>query len=629
MNVHCLSRADGCMMPLPMTMVSRQSERIERSFSVGEFKRLAIDELDELITRVREREELASSHGFVKRTPTPLLSHMTLEELASRVRGAASALGEQFPARRSFAQRASESLQALLSARDSGLLVLEAYHRMLDLADEVLERPHGDTGGRLRMTADARRIYLLATSDHAQTPVGSAAAEDAEDLRFLAATVELLGRLREAGHAPDRDEVTALRAAYRLIERGVQLPTAYQSLGTSGFRPVQTCLSLADPGEGHIRITCQDARLMQGTVIHVEHIDRDKEFNKELVEPYRLPAAINAARVRLHAGAAAPVTAFIGRPVFESQHVRRDLLKSVHLIASACTAMFMNGIADCKIGIERMTASEAVEVMRGIVGNVFRDSSRQYLSAAFNLNTPILHDLDGQKREVTDRFELGLLGIELARRGGFDKVTWDGASNKVPSEPIVDQLTHAQLVELVHRAHEVGLETYISAGLLPHHMRVATHAGVGGVGIGTSLHYIDPDTKLMGALKPEAILEVLHVRDEAAREPLGRAAWLLARLDRLYFEKALSQDDEPLRQQLFAAVRERNEAQASALIERLGHVEAMDVDRGHPVLARAHRLLEATSPLAQVRRAGEWPHLRATVARLAAMHDVSALKELL
>ena len=40
-----------------------------------------------------------------------------------------------------------------------------------------------------------------------------------------------------------------------------------------------------------------------------------------------------------------PVLAYIGRPVFESDVFSLDLLKSTHRIASACTAMFMNGIS--------------------------------------------------------------------------------------------------------------------------------------------------------------------------------------------------------------------------------------------------------------------------------------------
>ena len=51
--------------------------------------------------------------------------------------------------------------------------------------------------------------------------------------------------------------------------------------------------------------------------MHTEHIDRGEIKIKSLVEAYRIPSHINAARVRLHVGADAPCCAFIGRPVFE------------------------------------------------------------------------------------------------------------------------------------------------------------------------------------------------------------------------------------------------------------------------------------------------------------------------
>ena len=74
---------------------------------------------------------------------------------------------------------------------------------------------------------------------------------------------------------------------------------------------------ITDPGPGNIKVTCKDPELMKGVVVHTEHIDRGEIKDKSLVEAYRIPAHINAAKVRLHVGADAPCCAFIGRPVFE------------------------------------------------------------------------------------------------------------------------------------------------------------------------------------------------------------------------------------------------------------------------------------------------------------------------
>jgi hypothetical protein len=93
-------------------------------------------------------------------------------------------------------------------------------------------------------------------------------------------------------------------------------------------------------------------------------------------------------------------------------------------------------------------------------------------------------------------------------------------------------------VELAHLAHEAGLECYVSAALRGRHMREATLAAIDGVGVGTSLHYIDAATKLMGALRPESIMAALQVRDEAAREPFAQCSRLLARMDRMHANAA-------------------------------------------------------------------------------------------
>jgi hypothetical protein len=255
--------------------------------------------------------------------------------------------------------------------------------------------------------------------------------------------------------------------------------------------------------------------------------------------------------------------------------------------------MFVNGIADCKIAIERMTTAAAVRFMRAVSGNVLRDRDRQTLSAAFNLNTPLEARDGAGVRTLTDRFEIGTRGVEIARAGGFDKVTWDGASNEVPSRPITEQISFEQLVDLVHYAHENGLETYISAGMVAKHMEAAVFAGIDGVGIGTSMHYVDQETKLMGALKPQAVRAALAVRDEAANHPLGRAAKLLARLDQMRFEGSLLESEDDARRKLHQAVRAKNAAAASASISGLARVEALDDATllDNPTLARGRRRL--------------------------------------
>jgi len=328
------------------------------------------------------------------------------------------------------------------------------------------------------------------------------------------------------------------------------------------------------------------------------------------VEAYRLPAAINASRVRLHIADSAPVTAFIGRPVFENANEEKgqpishdkfkmDKLKSVHMSASACSAMFLNGVSDCKIAVERMYLKDAVEFMKSVVGNVFRESGRQTLAAAFNLNTTYYDDKyhTGEEQEpdgrLTDPFEIAKTAILVAADGGFDRVTWDGASDQIPSEPIIDQLTHAQFTQLVHMAHEKGLQTYFSAGLKAEHVARCVYTGVDGLGIGTSLHYIDPDTKLIGAFYPKAIRDTLKARNIAESTLKGRGAVLLARLDRLYFEKVLSGREDEKRLMLYEAVCTQNEEKIAKLLKDpvLVRISEMKEDTEHPAVERGKRML--------------------------------------
>ncbi len=551
------------------------------SLTMSEFRRLALRKTLDLIQDVANQEDQRATN-FVKRTPTPLARYWTTAELEADAQAALAAQAANYPQLQTFVASAEAVLQRFVTA-NSAFSLLDAYNQLLALEDAILpERAHL-AADDFHITADARRIYLSIDTEHLarHTALAEAVEQDIANVHFMASVCALMEDLRADRREPTNDESVAMSLAYELLSRGATVPSAYQSIGVSGFRDIQTNLSLADPGEGHIKVTSADPSLLHGLFVHVEHIDRDEEFNTELVEPYRLPAAINAARVRLHIGSHAPVTAFIGRPVFESQNVRRDMYKTVHMTASACTAMFRNGIADCKISIERMTATEAIDFMRAVVGNVIRDRDRQFLSAAFRINFPVIDDRPetvarhGQPITLTDRMAIAKFGVELTKAGGFDKVAWDGSSNEVPSIPILDQLPLAQFVELAHLAHEAGLECYVSAGCVASHMRAATLAAIDGVGVGTSLHYIDPQTKLMGALKPGAHRAALQVREQAPTEPFAQFTRPLARLDRMFANGGLGEMEDHYRWLLFEALRDGNESQALEIAGGLARMEAL------------------------------------------------------
>lgn len=594
---------------------------VRRSVPGGEFRTQVLTGSLGLLREIRIVLDQKQGGGrFVKREPTPLLSERPLRELAAEVVSQSADLARMFPAEAgTLPANIGPRVMAIADDRTAPADAVEHARQLLLSLAAILPASEEAPPPELFVSADGPDVMVDASTEslEQQPSLTRALGADLEAQRAISATSALLERRRrdnsalsaQARRGQPLEERLALQVVYALVGRGAVVRGPYQPLGISGFREIHSYLFNTDPGEGHITVSCADLALMRGTAVHVEHIDRDKEFNKEKVEAYRLPAAINAARVRLHVGSDAPTTAFIGRPVFESGTFRLDLLKSVHMTASACTAMFMNGIADCKIAIERMTAVESVEFMRAVVANVIRDRTKQYLSAAFNINTPFIDDrpatlryTGGQPNRLTDRMDVARLGISIARQAGFDKVTWDGASNEVPSRPIIGlfdrpdrpgQLSHAQVCHLVHEAHEHGLNAYVSAGLDPAHMRDAVLAGLDGVGIGTSLHFIDPDTKLMGALRADKIAEALRARDDAEQSLMGRAAVLLARADRMYFEGTLPARMDPERQALFGAVVARDMKASADLIERLRDIAELPLDGKQSVLDHARRVVHA------------------------------------
>ena len=177
-------------------------------------------------------------------------------------------------------------------------------------------------------------------------------------------------------------------------------------------------------------------------------------------------------------------------------------------IFSAClNNMFNAGTAECKLSMEYLTTYETIKHMRSIQAEVIR-SPYQVLSAAWNLNRTLLDDFplerlrssfnlkydnilkldfkrDEHTHKRTDRFEIAKMAIAYTKLGGFDKVTWDGASDTYPSRCIVPyQLTLPQLFELNHWAHSLGLITYVSAGFKLDEIKLSVFSGVDGVGIG-------------------------------------------------------------------------------------------------------------------------------------------------
>ncbi|QBF26737.1 hypothetical protein EXN22_13905 [Pseudomonas tructae] len=590
--------------------------------AVGDFRFVLLGEIRRLLAEARQAVERSITPDFISREKAELIRRRSIDESVRDLASFASTVASAFPGLSLKANAAIDLATLIQASIDAKELVSLAVAVMSLFEQPVL--PGDVTSVVIDPGEGGVDIKIGASSGSKVSPgtreLGSALEAAGNAQRYLCVTSIMIDGARATNRRLSGVEQLARAVAYNMLEFGVTLPPGYQGIGVAGLRLWQTCLSLADPGEGHNLVTCLDARLLDGTVVHIEHIDRGKQTDREIAEAYRLPSPLNAARVRLQAGVAAPCTAYIGRPPFDNGSVAHpatyvqmaryfedDLLKTAHVVASACNVMFVNGIADCKIAMERMTTSQMVRFMAAIAGNVSRDRSRQFLSAAFNLNVPLFDDRDSANpRWIGAKLEIAHTAIDIVLAGGFEKVTWDGASNLPKSEPIILTFSDAEWMLLMHRAHELGLETYVSAGMDRTHMEACVYCGVDGVGIGTSLHYLKKDENgkiIMGELKPDAVLDVLATRDTAAMQARGRGATALAMLDRLHFEQILSQDLEAIREALFqtlSAAPPLDEAIEQVLLrlesvpfwKRMLEHKARSY-RDHPVVARARRRLIA------------------------------------
>ncbi|WP_212996667.1 hypothetical protein [Winogradskya consettensis] len=546
-----------------------------------------------------------------------LAEALSLDESYAELVEQGRLLADEFPGRGGALAEVVRGLGVVLDPSATVAEVWASYSAVLTALADTLRLGPGGAGSLITAVDGALELRL-----------GGASLLDA--LRDLTAAA------RRDGHRPTAEHLVAERFAFETLARG---PGSACTWGTSGFRDHQTYMSVTDPGEGHLDGTVRALANLDGVIVHIEHLERGGHQDRTHVEPYRIPDPRTVAQVRLLVGDDAPVSSYVGRPVFEGP-VEPSMLKTSRTVAAACSALFAQGIAECKIAIEGMTARQAVRFMRAVRAGVTRDRFTQVLSAAFNVNTPFFDDragglLDG--RMIVDRLEIGLLGIALTRAGGFDKVTWDGTANTYPSRCVLEQLSYAEAVTLVHRAHERGLLTYFSAGFRLHNLAGAVCTGVDGVGVGGAqiLRYMDPDTGFHGPFLEENIAGILAERDLAETSILGRAALALSRLDRMWFEGTLTAWDDVHRMDLFAvlsAPERRDLGALQRLLDEVSHVTALPCDTAHPLLSWADRLVAGghhTLAAGQIRMVAHFQEHLERVAAARACGDLDRLELLL
>ncbi|KAL3866240.1 hypothetical protein ACJMK2_043555 [Sinanodonta woodiana] len=450
---------------------------------------------------------------------------------------------------------------------------------------------------------------------------------------FLVAVSRLAQALRDENRQPTSIEYLAFQFAYYALSNGESLTHEHaRCLGTPGFRPhTQTYMSLTDPGEGHVLGTTRFNDWMKGAIIHVEHLERPRNLPRENIESYRVPSIFDFAKVRLHVGPAAPTTYFVGRRIKDSGNFDEDFIKLVNITAAAATAAFFQGAAECKVSMEGMTTNQAVMYMQALRAQVQR-KKKQFLSAAWNLNQTIIDDYDRiEPIELTQRMEIATRAIEITSIGGFNKVTWDGASDTYPSKCIMYQINFEEALTIVHEAHQRGLVTYFSAGFKFNEIKYAVYTGVDGIGIGGAqvLRFMDGETGMHGPYTEENISRILASRDEAAHSFRGRGVHLLARLDTMYFEGSISQKQNLLRHDLFSALLDTDEQRVERVIHELDDVTNLPDEGNEPLRGTATRFLSAEEPMLKkhCESESEWKSFTKMIKSLVISKDTASLYE--
>jgi hypothetical protein len=416
---------------------------------------------------------------------------------------------------------------------------------------------------------------------------------------FINLVSGLSQKIRHEDRQPTLDEYIAIQIGFNMISIRGYTDAPIVPWGNSGFRKVQTQASITDPGLGHITGTAQKMNYLNGTNVHIEFLERGSETNREKVEPYRLPDLATIGKVKLLIGKDTSVSSYVGRPMFEDSF-NNSFIKTVHTTVAVCSAIFMNGLSECKVAIERMTVTQAIKFMKAVSANVVRDHNLQVLAAAFCVNYPLIDDRPetmrkngGHAKKITDRMKIAKLGIEITRLGNFEKVTFDGTANWYPSDPIMEQLGYENALKLVHSAHEQGLLTYFSAGFRFRHLPDIVLSGTDGIGLRGAqiLRFMDHQNGNQGPFKDSNIKRILAIDKKTASSVLGQGTQLLCRLDRMYYELSLPVKLDMVREVLFKELLQRNEEKVQRILSECVDIVKLNIDLSHPLVAWGDRLL--------------------------------------
>lgn len=372
-------------------------------------------------------------------------------------------------------------------------------------------------------------------------------------------------------------EKATVAAGMDAIAQGGQPPMEFREpIGghsTKYAETFRTQMAITDPGIDHLAMTLADPNMLDGNFVHMEIIDRETEH----MAPYANPGYKTLATVRMLLGTSAPSTAFFGRPNYiastlqdtvqgldtASAAVKFNLPTAANWMGNAARAALNLGYSEAKFGMDGLSPDE-VKKLGQEVHKQANLQEGEYISAAFNLNA-VLRDFElvppgtpqisgaPTKEERALMLQGALQSIDVAKEGGFKKVTVDSASMKPPSYPLIEFFSVENLLTWAHHAHEEGLETYGSGGMRDYHFPLLQFTGLDGVGVGFSIHEAPkPETPgIAGRMTPDKVLSEVSQRNAAEKTPVGRLSVMLRMLDEKAADGTLTPNERGLREQTF------------------------------------------------------------------------------
>lgn len=376
-------------------------------------------------------------------------------------------------------------------------------------------------------------------------------------------------------------EQATVKKGLQALEKGALLPNRGEPIGGLSSKypeTFRTQMAVTDPGIDHLAMTLADPRMLNGSFVHMEIIDRPTEHTA----PYSNPGAVSISKMRMLMGDDAPATVFMGRPNFmpsikqegiegmdsASAGLKFNLPTAANQLSNLARGLFDKGVSEVKVTMDGLSPAEVKTLGQATYAQT-QPGEGQYISAAFNL-LQVIKDFElapadapaisgaptPEQRALMLRGSL--LSIDAAKEGGWKKVTVDSASMTPPSYPLIEFFGVENLFEWAHHAHSKGLETYGSGGMRDYHFPLLQFTGLDGVGVGFSIHEAPkPETPgNAGRMLPERVLSALSQRDAAEKSPVGRASVMLRMLDERVSEGTATAPQLQLRTEVHAFLKQ-------------------------------------------------------------------------